>query len=323
MNKLILIALLLIGCKKERIPSASANDLPKPITEWFRHHTENSPLPNNQINAIAIDKNDTKWLGTTDGLVKIDGDVWTIFNTSNTPLPSSTIKTVAIGDEGSIWVGTDHGLAHYKNNKWMVYTSSNSVLTNNAITCIAYNPLNKTIWAGTEEGIIKIDKDNNWHYIFVNDLVLSMTTDGAGNLWTGLFNPLAFVGNVKRYANGTWTTYNLAEMGYPSSFPYALAADNQGHIFTVLSGTAVQSLIKYNGKDWQEVERPEKANGLKAILLDDGKVWVGGFNLSLFGNKQNESLTIPNSGFIQTMAIDSQGKKWLGTLNGLIVLSGF
>lgn len=327
MNKLIYtilsIALLLNACQKETIKSIPINNVPKPSVKWFRHHTENSPLPNNQVNAIVIDKNDNKWLGTSNGLVKIDGESWTVFNTSNTPLPSSTIRVVAIGNEGAIWVGTDQGLALYKDNKWTVYTSKNSVLTNNSITCIAYNSLNKTTWVGTDEGIVKIDKENSWQYIFVNDLVISLTTDGGGNLWTGVFNPLAFVGKIKRYADGNWTTYSLPEMGYPSSFPYALTADDRGHIFAVLSGTATQSLIMYNENDWQEIERPENARGLKAILLYNDKMWVGGYNLSFFGNKQTECLTIPDGGFIQTMAVDSKGKKWLGTLTGLVELSEF
>ncbi|MES2652771.1 MAG: two-component regulator propeller domain-containing protein [Bacteroidota bacterium] len=322
-HSIILIALLLTGCKKETIKSAATNNAPKPSIEWFKYHIGNSALPNNQVNAIVIDKNDIKWLGTSNGLVKIDGDKWTVFNTSNTRLPSSNIRAIALGNEGALWVGTDQGLVHYKDNQWTAYTSKNSVLTTNSITCITYNVLNKTTWIGTDEGIVKIDKDNNWHYIFVNELVLSITTDGAGNLWTGVFNPYSFVGKIKRYANGNWTTYNLAEMDYPSSFPYALAADDNGHIFAVLSGTAVQSLIKYNGNSWQEVERPEKARGLKSILLDKGKIWVGGNNLSFFGNRQTECLTIPDGGFIQSMAKDSKGKKWLGTLTGLVALSGF
>ena len=36
-------------------------------------HTWNSDLPNNCVRAVAVDQNGTKWVGTEEGLVSIDG----------------------------------------------------------------------------------------------------------------------------------------------------------------------------------------------------------------------------------------------------------
>jgi len=48
----------------------------------------NSGLPSNWVNAIAIDGQGNKWIGTNGGgLAKFDGVSWTVYNSSNSGLP--------------------------------------------------------------------------------------------------------------------------------------------------------------------------------------------------------------------------------------------
>ena len=52
--------------------------------EWVVYNTSNSGLPSDTVNAIAIDGNGNKWIGTYDrGLAKFDGTNWTVYDTSN------------------------------------------------------------------------------------------------------------------------------------------------------------------------------------------------------------------------------------------------
>jgi sugar lactone lactonase YvrE len=75
--------------------------------KWTVYNTENSGLPFHYVNAIAIDGQGNKWIGTWGGgLAKFDGVTWTVFALSNSGLPSN------IGYFNSYrWTGTN-GLEH-------------------------------------------------------------------------------------------------------------------------------------------------------------------------------------------------------------------
>lgn len=324
MNKLCYLLLLIAfvtsyGCKKE---TNSAN-LPADNKQWQVYTTANSKLPNNQVNAIAIDKNGVKWIGTGDGLAKLVGSNWTIFNNGNSPLPSSYIKTLAAEDDGTVWFGTDKGLAKNNGTNWEVYTKANSVMTANNIMCITYDITRKKTWVATEKELISIDSNNTWQRFdaLEDELILSMATDKDGALWLGTFYHFAFRGRIRKFNNNVWTTYQLDQMGYPSTFPYGLAVDESNAVYAVLTGTSVRSVVRYDGGTWQEVSRPECATGLKSILVEGNNIWVGGKTLSRFGTAATQCLSIPGEGSnIQAIALDDSGQKWLGTVDGGVVV---
>ncbi|HQS51096.1 MAG TPA: two-component regulator propeller domain-containing protein, partial [Daejeonella sp.] len=81
--------------------------------EWVIYNKSNSNLTDNQINALFIDKNDVKWLGTANGLIRFNAESWDSFNTANSLLPSNYIRAITVTDQGIVWVGTNKGLASY------------------------------------------------------------------------------------------------------------------------------------------------------------------------------------------------------------------
>ncbi len=318
---ILFISLIVSSCKKDKaiIPDEELN---KPeFPEWVIYNEGNSNLRDNQINALSIDKNDVKWLGTANGLVRINLESWDSFNSTNSQLPSNYIRAITVTDQGIVWVGTDKGLASYDGQKWSVFDTNNSVLASNSITCITYDQKNERVWVGTDEGIIRIDKDGQWTFLYLTDLVISLVCDRDGNLWAGTFNPFSFTGKIKQYKDGKWTSFNLPDIGYSSAWPYSLASDPDNNLLALLSGTAVKTLVRFDGNSWQEVQGPQVAYGLKSLLIDGSVLWVGGTKLSVFGSAQNKSINIPgiNSGIL-AMAKDKYGRKWLGTLSdGLVV----
>ena len=316
LTTLFLIPWIFISCgDDEKIVIIEPQE---PEVEWIIYNKENSSLPDNQVNALAIDVQDTKWIGTAKGLVRIKNEEWTIYTTANSPLPSEYISALAVENDGTVWVGTDDGLVRFDGEKWLVYTNKNSVLKNNNITCITHDNKNNVTWAGTDEGLIKVNnKDSLQHISVADNTILALTTDQNGALWVGFFKSFVFVGQISKYQNGIWQHHNLHNLGYPSSFPYGLAIDKNNAVLAVLAGTSVKAVIRNIGNNWQETTRPDGARGLKSILLENEKIWVGGNSLSLFGSKNAECLSIPGQEtHIQTMALDSKGRKWLGTIMG-------
>lgn len=313
LSMLLLIAGLLAGCKND----------PEEITnrpeekDWVIYNTANSELPDDQINALAIDKKDVKWIGTANGLVRLEGTGWTVYNPDNSGLPSAIIQALAVEENGAVWVGTDQGAARFDGTNWAIYRTDNSALENNGITSIVHDSQRKITWIGTEKNLAKFD-GSKWESLDLADnLIISLAVDKNGALWAGTFNHFAFIGSISKYDQGKWTVSRLDLKGYPSTFPFALAVDNQNAVLAVLGGTSVKSVVRISDGYWQEIVRPEKATGLKAILLEGDRIWVGGNTLALFGNAAAECLTVPESGSaISVMALDSKGRKWLGTVFG-------
>jgi len=320
---ILLIAISCSSCKKAKIIIGDEEVKKPEFQEWVFYNKSNSNLTDNQINKLGIDKNDIKWIGTANGLIRISAESWYEFNSANSLLPSSYIRAITVTDKGIVWIGTDKGLASYNGQKWSLFNTDNSVLASNSITCIIYDPMNERVWVGTEEGVIRIDEDGRMSYLYLNDLVVSLKCDRNGILWAGMFNPFSFTGKIKKYEDGKWTGFVLPDLGYPSAWPYSIAFDLNNNLLAVLSGTAVKTLIRFDGNSWQEVLGPQDAYGLKSLLIEGTVLWVGGTRLSVFGSTQNKSISIPgiNSGIL-AMAKDKYGRKWLGTLDdGIVVYS--
>lgn len=75
-------------------------------------------LDGEQINAIAVDGGNRKWIGTQSSgvfLVSEDGmETISNFTTANSPLPSNQVNTLAINQQtGEVFIGTEKGLVSY------------------------------------------------------------------------------------------------------------------------------------------------------------------------------------------------------------------
>jgi ligand-binding sensor domain-containing protein len=76
--------------------------------------TQNSELPSNHADVLAIDAQGTLWIGTHEGLAKFDGENWTVYTTDNSGLPDDWIFALAPDIQGNLWIGTFKGVAVYR-----------------------------------------------------------------------------------------------------------------------------------------------------------------------------------------------------------------
>lgn len=310
------------SCKKEKKSAIQPPDntsIPQNTFHWQLYTQTNSQLSNNQVNAIAISKADVKWIGTANGLVRIEGNNWTIYNEYNSPLPSSTIQALAVQNNGTVWIGTNKGAVKFDGINWQTYTPENSLLLDKAIMSIAHDGIYNRTWLGTAKGLVEIKEDNSWHLHdeTEGELPLSLATDHDGALWMGCHDHLNFRGKVKRFQFDKWSTYQLDRMGFESAFPYAIGVDKNNAIVAVLTGTAVQSVIRLNDGTWNELNRPENLHGMRSLALEGEKIWVGGTSLALLGEVLSAALPITGTDAgILAMAVDSKGNKWIGTAGG-------
>jgi ligand-binding sensor domain-containing protein len=314
----ILLLIVMAGCKKSMITGGEGGS-EDTLGTWVTYTTLNSGLPDNQVNTVAFGNGDEQWAGTSRGLVRIKKGVFKVFNTSNSQLPSDYITSLAVEKNGTVWVGTSDGLARYNGVMWEVFNKRNSVLPDNEIMCIAHDPLHHITWIGTPKGLVKANAGADWELNddIEDDVILSMATDRTGTLWMGTFNHIAFRGRVFRLQDGNLKRYQLADMGYSSAFPYAVAVNEKQDVLVAMAGTVVKAVIRFKDGGWQEVARPEKASGLRAMVVQGDQIWVGGNTLAPFGDKANSCISIPGTDSpILSMAIDSKGRKWMGTVYG-------
>jgi ligand-binding sensor domain-containing protein len=323
---LILILLISSSCKKKKKEYTPQETPIEQAVKWEVYNQSNSRLINNQVNTIAIDKNDIKWVGTSNGLVRINENDWKNFTKINSDLPSATIQALATQDNGTIWIGTDAGLVKFDGTNWIVYNKQNSKLVDDGIMSLCYDNLNKKVWVGTAKGLLSIDEIGKQELfdVFDGDLILSLATDRNGAVWMGCFDPFQFNGKIIKFQNNNLITYRLDVLGYTSSFPYSLAVDQNNNVIVTLSGTSVNAVIRFNGSTWAEITQTQSIFGIKAVAIDKNRIWIGGGkSLTAFTDKQSPLFTIPNAkSFILCMALDGKGKKWIGTTSdGLISLS--
>ena len=124
---------------------------------WEIYPMNNSDSPVNTVWAIAIDQQNTKWIGTNGGGLTRFNDVnWFSYNTNNSEIPENYICSIAIDSQDCKWIGTLHkGLTKFNNHNWQIFNSDNSLLSDNTIWDIKIDN-GQNIWIGTNLGLALI-----------------------------------------------------------------------------------------------------------------------------------------------------------------------
>lgn len=147
---------------------------------------------------LAVGESGILWAGTNAGLVKFDGQNWSVFNTSNSGIHSNFIRQLAVEDGNICWLGAINGLARFDGTNWTVYTTSNSGLPYDFISEISIDELGnkwvgvhyETLALGTLGGVVKFD-NYNWTYFnpansgLPHYWVSLIFIDDIGNKWIG------------------------------------------------------------------------------------------------------------------------------------------
>ena len=72
-------------------------------------------LPQNSVNSVVEDSNGYLWLGTEEGLARLDGVAFTLYDKGNTAaLRNNSILILLNDSKGNLWVGTRGGLTQMR-----------------------------------------------------------------------------------------------------------------------------------------------------------------------------------------------------------------
>lgn len=153
-------------------------------------------LPNGKVRPLAhfgaavtalATTADAAWVGTTDGLYRVDSNSHMIRYTSADGLPDDYIRSVAIGDKGDVWAGTEHGLAHVTRTHIEILTASDGLggdLIGALLPVRMASRQPAGVWVATESGLYLVEGSHVAHTIKVaGSVVANMAYDQSGTLW--------------------------------------------------------------------------------------------------------------------------------------------
>ena len=144
---------------------------------------------------IAIDKKDNVWFGVSGkefefdvglnggGLLKYDGQEFTLYNSQNTPMPLDMARKIEIDSQNNIWFicgnYTTGGLVKYDGTEWTIFTPDNSVLPYASINSIAIDQ-SDNVWLGMYNYLIKINNSGGWEKYSGEELGFYQYGPGGG-----------------------------------------------------------------------------------------------------------------------------------------------
>lgn len=269
------------------------------------------------------------------------------YTQENSPLVGEYINNLTADNKGRVWIGTDYALNVVEpDSSWIIYTGTHDGIwtksTNDSkgarIQAVAIDKLERT-WVGTLDGLYVLDSNGQWTtYDEKSKTVYEHYTSSA--IVIDRFNRICAANNdgLRVFLpDGTKIFYTKENSELPDDYITALAEDRQGNIWvgTRTKGIAV---IDPNGQ-WRLHQVNDSQNGLTenwitAILIDDqDQAWIGTERrgISMLSPDGNwTTYDVPAWGMrsdlnyddkkINALAIDKQGRLWIGTSDALFAL---
>lgn len=320
------------------------NRLDLKTDQWtvFQHDpADPQTLSSNQINAIEADASGILWLSTNNGLNSFDPDTGIAVrhpaDSQKLPDPDYlAVHDTAIGQDQTVWVATDGGLA------WLTAGSDDLIVGDSDLELAGVNVFqvhadeNGTIWAGTDDGLYKLDNEKQvvaeYRHDPANEAGLgsgpirALFEDSRGRLWVGtqgdgltLFDP----------ATETFTHFRHDPdnpVSLLNDFAVAIAEDNAGTLWVSSWAAGLNLLSPYISK----FPAPLASESVPLAILGDsaGKLWVGTFGHGLahvdpatgetryYRHDPADPASL-NNDIVFALQPDGQGQLWVGTFDGL------
>lgn len=272
--------------------------------KYYKHdkYNENS-ITNNYIVDIIEDKSGYIWVSTINGLSRIDTDTDKIKNYSSKEnegnLSNDNLWEMLYTKEGKLIVGSVDGLNVYdeKKDKFTRILYKENELPSQYIYSVQED-LYGDIWIGTDNGVVKLDKDLNIKKSYQDTIgsseVYKMYDDSKGNMWictldNGLFKVDLGDGSVDNYKSGN------DKLSIPSDNVRDIISDSKGNLWVATDKGL--SNFNYETEDFTTYNKNSyEINSLVddeifCLLKDSsGLIWVGTYRgISTFN---------PNSNFI-------------------------
>ncbi|HOX38563.1 MAG TPA: two-component regulator propeller domain-containing protein [Candidatus Brocadiia bacterium] len=143
------------------------------------------------LSAVAIDRKGRVWIGSNEGVCRLDGKKATRFarkKDGGGELQSNDVRCIAVSPDGDVWVGTRRGISVCsESGKWRPVTGEEGLPFEN-VNAISFTP-GGDAWIGTMMGACRWD-GGRWHYYFgqrwlISNVVTTVCNGKPGSVWLG------------------------------------------------------------------------------------------------------------------------------------------
>lgn len=189
---------------------------------WTTYHTADTPLPHDDVRALAIAPDGvTLWVGTAGGLARFDGDTWRVYQKE---LASPVIADLDFDNQGRLWIATSFGgVSVYDGVLWSQYDKYNSGLLGLSVSALTAGPDGR-VWMVDDfnDGVSMLDGRRWTHYTeetsgLVDHRIKQIMVDYAQRVW--FVTP--YMLNV--LDGDTWNPFDMTPFFEQSFFPWCLA----------------------------------------------------------------------------------------------------
>lgn len=270
----------------------------------FEHYNDKNGLSHNSVRHIVQDDNGFLWLGTFSGLNRFDGYEFKRHNASSTSfnaLQNDDITALELdSDSNELWIGTRNGLTRFEISTHSFTTflpdpQNPNSLPDREIRSIHIDRF-KRVWVGTKDKglFIYYPEQNTFKKIALPNFnyVKEIFEDSKGHIWIGSYKT-ASISKIALDEEGTILSSEEYIMPIPASKetnPYVnfIYEDSKSDIFV---GTR-KGLYKLNSEN----------NAFENQYIEDDAIRdkIGPYFISI--------------------ARAPDGKYWLGTLGGILVV---
>ncbi|CAH8283515.1 two component regulator with propeller domain [Mariniflexile fucanivorans] len=291
------------------------------------------------------------WFGTIDGLNKYNGYNIEVFRPNSNiegSISNARINSIVDDKYGNLWIGTNGGLdfLNKKTNKFSrvnIFKKANTSSEVVVINKLLYNNGTNTIWAGTNNGVVKIILNDEFidlenlktsHYVnnklneksLDNNNVNVILKDKNNDIWISTNGPYLNKYNRRKDDFDKILIENKKdyELNHLSKRVYIDSKEN----FWI--GNDLSNLVLWNRKTntFNHVSVIDKQAPIQDIYEDkEGLIWVSidGFGLYLFDenfeklvqhfeNNPSDPFSLPNN--LPTKIFqDTDGIFWIGSYN--------
>ena len=295
------------------LASAAAPAAPSPVAGAYIARTWGTAdgLPQNTVTSIVQTRDGYLWLGTFGGLVRFDGQAFTVFDPDNTPgLASARIVSLTESRQGVLWIGTEGGLTKYDGERFTTYTTRDGLPHLNILMLL--DDSRGRLWIGTGGGLVRFD-GRTFERVPIDPLppvVLALAETPDGDVWASSTTGIARFhrGDTPSVVTGTHATM--------------MSVDAKGRLW--LGGPAVMrwepSTGASQGGRFVDV-RPASSRhplGETAGIFEDreGALWIGTQGGGIYRWREGtpvEAVSEGTTGAVRALSADRDGNIWFGT----------
>tara|TARA_R110001583_G_C5605365_1_gene404873 strand:+ start:67 stop:1515 length:1449 start_codon:yes stop_codon:yes gene_type:complete len=300
------------------------------------YNSKNSKIRHNYSRAVTIDKEGILWLGTDNGLIKMQDNKMELYNSKNSALKAtkynknltSTIRHAMVDSLNNKWFSAGYNTYLFDNQNWTVFDSINSPLG----WIRGFHADNKNnVWAASGKGLAKY-KNKTWTVLnkeksnLPSNRISGVFVDSKERIWVGTYDGNAMI------ENGETTQFNNSGTPLDNNSILNGFEDKKGNLWFSLhsEGDKYSGLAKLTTEnEWSILNINNSkipSNSISDFVVDEKRniIWVGIWKVGLakYDGKDWFLYTIENSKipsvYLSDLQLDKNGDLWIGTYSGLV-----